>query len=386
MRARRFAVAAAGLVSAGALAVLALQGPPDDREVPTGAPQDIAEDILNQAAACLSSDTSALEEGAESCVIDPLQQAALLYGLGTARAAMDLVAADSRVGGCHFMAHALGHAAVSRYPLSEVAQYGFLHCDTGFYDGATMAIGDLYPDADEQTLVRHVNTLCEGDGTVPVPTSAVCVHGLGHLLVERYDRNFDASLRACDAVPDLAVWPEGPDARAFSWRASCVSGVIMEFRNNPTEAIPAARYPTELCRGLRSTSLDQCLNFTGIADIVQRDGNSREYLAWCLDQRELASSTECFSNVTLWGFFTQDTGPAFETCTGLARNKEDRVACAFGYAVGPYRSGLQWNPENSIEQGCQEFPQYCDDFQAISPALRARFDGSDDFRQGRTGV
>lgn len=379
MKAVRRVVAAALVATAVAIGALALQGPPDDVNVASGAPPELAAEILTAAQECLKNTSDTEGDGPEACVTDQLQQAALLYGIGTARAAMDILAKDPQVRGCHFMAHALGHVAVARYPLEEVATYGFLHCDSGFYDGAVMALGENFADNTEQELVDATTTLCVGDGTLSDHVTAVCHHGLGHILTERHSRDFDESVRACSILPDTAEWHDGPAARPFSWRASCLSGVIMEFRNNPQEVDSSLQHATELCRGFTGMDLDVCVEFTGITDIVSRDSDGGEYLRWCRDQEFLRGTSECYARTGQWAFFTQDAHVLLPLCVTLARSDDDQMACAYGYAEGAFRAGEAWEPETTVAEGCAKFPQYCELFRAATPALAARSDGSDDF-------
>lgn len=151
----------------------------------------------------------------------------------------------------------------------------------------------------------------------------------------------------------------------------------MEFRATPGEAVPGAVFSTEICRGLEGTSLDQCVEYTGVMDVSQRDGNVRAYLKWCSQDPDFAATDECFARAGVWAYLSGQADEVVPECMLLAGTVGRRESCAYGYATGPYAVGAEWTPGGQVDVGCSEFPEFCAEFTAVRPALDERFDGSD---------
>ena len=338
-----------------------------------GSVADVAARLLAGASPCLErTEDVPGTDGPEACLADELRAVAQARGLDVARQVMDEVAKDPQVGGCHFLSHAIGHVAAETLPLTEIAKSGFLHCYGGFYDGAVMALADMDAGVDDATFLRHTVTLCQGAGSVEPLTVAFCAHGAGHALVTRHGRDYAEALEACAQLDDTPL-----GVRGYSIRASCVGGAVMEFRAAPGEAVPGAVFSTEICRGLAGTSLDQCVEYTGVMDVSQRDGDVGAYLRWCATDPDFAATDECFARAGVWAYLSGQAEVGVPECMLLAGAVERRESCAYGYATGPYTVGAEWTPAGQVDSGCREFPEFCAEFTAIRPALDERFDGSD---------
>ncbi len=117
---------------------------------------------------------------------------------------------------CHPLAHAIGHAAVDKYPkISEAYKHGDAFCWSGYYHGVMEEISERIGI---ENLPKKLNEIC-----ADIPGKEVqsfdyynCVHGLGHgLMAVTQDQLFD-SLAYCDNLT------------GHYEKESCYGGVYME--------------------------------------------------------------------------------------------------------------------------------------------------------------
>jgi cytochrome c553 len=153
------------------------------------------------------------------------------YYEGPKRALADLAAAmrSNPVvdGGCHQIAHEIGHAAYARYhdDAAKALANGSMTCWSGYYHGV---IERAFGGVPRAKVAARARTLCAG---AELRTSTFllyqCVHGLGHGLMIYSRNDLPYSLRVCDRL--ATVWDQ----------SSCTGGVFMQnFLPGPMQLAP----------------------------------------------------------------------------------------------------------------------------------------------------
>ena len=130
-------------------------------------------------------------------------------------------------GGCHQIAHEIGHAAYIRFhhDAAQALAHGSMTCWSGYYHGVIeRAFGGL-PRSEVAAAARR---LCTGR-ELHASTFLLyqCVHGLGHGLMIYSLNDLPYSLRVCDQLQ--TAWD----------RSSCTGGVFMQnFLPGPMQMAP----------------------------------------------------------------------------------------------------------------------------------------------------
>jgi mono/diheme cytochrome c family protein len=130
-------------------------------------------------------------------------------------------------GGCHQIAHAIGHAAYARYhhDAAKALANGSMTCWSGYYHGV---IERAFGGVPRAKVVARARSLCAGQ-ELKSSTFLLyqCVHGLGHGLMIYSRNDLFFSLRVCDGL-------------ATAWdKSSCTGGVFMQnFLPGPMQVAP----------------------------------------------------------------------------------------------------------------------------------------------------
>jgi|GEM_PF-1596189 len=150
---------------------------------------------------------------------------------------------------CHPLAHAIGHAAVDKYPtVAEAFEHGNSFCWSGYYHGVMEQIMENMGES----FVSKIDTIC-----ADIPGKAQysfsyynCVHGMGHGLMDVEGDDLFKSLKMCDKL--TGAWED----------QSCYSGVFMQNVINDGLAFHSANlkpddtvYP---CNAVDTPYKDQC--------------------------------------------------------------------------------------------------------------------------------
>jgi hypothetical protein len=117
---------------------------------------------------------------------------------------------------CHPIAHAIGRAAVQKYPdVSSAYEHGDSYCWSGYYHGVLEAV---VANIGRENVPDELNTIC---ANIPGKDRYSfdyfnCVHGLGHGLMAFTNDELPDSLKLCDRL-------------SGNWEnRSCYGGVFME--------------------------------------------------------------------------------------------------------------------------------------------------------------
>lgn len=117
---------------------------------------------------------------------------------------------------CHPLAHAIGHAAVDKYPnVDDAYKHGSDFCWSGYYHGVMEEIMDRIG---KENLPAKLNSICSA---IPGKASYSfdyynCVHGMGHGLMDVAGDHLKDALKLCDNL--TGSWED----------QSCYSGVFMQ--------------------------------------------------------------------------------------------------------------------------------------------------------------
>lgn len=140
---------------------------------------------------------------------------------------------DSKTYDCHFIAHHIGRAEVSKNPqnwqvfLSNTPN----ECVGGFIHGAIEALQGTIPDyqLDEKAIPQLCSLALENEG------DRYCAHLMGHLLLVETLANIQNAVSICQKLPEKLIFP-------------CSTGVFMEniTRNNLGEHNLAGSLPYNL--------------------------------------------------------------------------------------------------------------------------------------------
>lgn len=116
---------------------------------------------------------------------------------------------------CHFISHAIGHAAFEENPNAYENLYGVDSemCRGGFYHGI---ISSYFLDIREsgKQFPSSFESIC--DDFINTPSYDRCLHGLGHGLVTYYPNKLETIIDLCDQLP-------------FYQNNLCLGGAMMEY-------------------------------------------------------------------------------------------------------------------------------------------------------------
>src|SRR5919201_6233022 len=211
-------------------------------------------------------------------------------------------------GGCHQIAHEIGHAGYIRYHdnAAQALAHGSMTCWSGYYHGV---IERAFGGVPRSKVAAIAGKLCTGrEITRTYFLLYQCVHGLGHGLMIYSLNDLPYSLRVCDSL-------------ATRWdQSSCTGGVFMQnFLPGPMQLTPTKwlkrsdlLYP---CDTVKSRDKLYCyLMITSrILPVVHYDW--RKAAAWC-NRAEKAWIATCFQSLgrDASGFSVQNPRRIVQIC------------------------------------------------------------------------
>jgi mono/diheme cytochrome c family protein len=233
---------------------------------------------------------------------------------------------DSTVnGGCHQIAHEIGHAAYVRYHdnAAQALAHGAMTCWSGYYHGVIeRAFGGLV----KAQVTAAARRLCAGR---ELRTSTFllyqCVHGLGHGLMIYSQNDLPYSLRVCDRL--RTAWD----------RSSCTGGVFMQnFLPGPMQIAPTRwvskkdlLYP---CDAVAARDKLYCYLMVTSRILPAVDYRWRTAAAWCR-RAERAWVVTCFQSYgrDASGFSNQNPPQIVKLCANAGAGAGERE-CIYGAA------------------------------------------------------
>jgi hypothetical protein len=226
-------------------------------------------------------------------------------------------------GGCHQIAHEIGHAAYARYhhDAAKALANGSMTCWSGYYHGV---IERAFGGVPRTKVAARARTLCAGQ---ELHTSTFllyqCVHGLGHGLMIYSRNDLPFSLRVCD---DLAT----------AWdRSSCTGGVFMQnFLPGPMQLAPTKwlskrnlLYP---CNAVAERDKLYCYLMVTSRILPEVDYRWPVAVRWCR-RAEQAWITTCFQSLgrDASGFTVQNPPKILAVCRQAGDMERE---CVYGAA------------------------------------------------------
>lgn len=135
--------------------------------------------------------------------------------------ALDLSIALAKLGAiddCHFISHAIGHAAYeeNRNIMQNLIGVDGSLCRGGYFHGILAA---YFHDVKENkgTFPDSYQTIC--DELIGTPSYQDCVHGLGHGFVHYFNDDLQSSVEKCHTM-------------SFYQNILCIKGVMMQYTDN----------------------------------------------------------------------------------------------------------------------------------------------------------
>jgi cytochrome c553 len=226
-------------------------------------------------------------------------------------------------GGCHQIAHEIGHAAFVRYHSNAAKALGdgSMTCWSGYYHGV---IERAFGGVPRQKVAETARRLCSGpDIRKTLFVAYQCVHGLGHGLMIYSANDLPFSLRVCDELETR--WDQ----------TSCTGGVFMQnFLPSPmmgmkTKWLKANDliYP---CNAVAERDKTYCYLMVTSRILPEVNYDWRQAVSWCR-RAEQAWVATCFQSLgrDASGQTHQATRPLLAICK-LAGAMERE--CVYGAA------------------------------------------------------
>jgi cytochrome c553 len=264
-------------------------------------------------------------EGDYACYKQALGNLAYYDGPKVALARFDALSqSDPAVGGgCHQIAHEIGHAALAHYHgnAAKALGDGSMSCWSGYYHGVIeRAFGGL----PRPKIAATARRLCSGaDIRKTLFVAYQCVHGLGHGLMIYSGNDLPFSLRVCNELQTR--WDQ----------SSCTGGVFMQnFLPSPmmgmkTKWLKANDliYP---CNAVAERDKTYCYLMVTSRILPQVNYDWRKAVRWC-HRSERAWLATCFQSLgrDASGQTQQATRPLLAICK-LAGAMEGE--CVYGAA------------------------------------------------------
>jgi mono/diheme cytochrome c family protein len=226
-------------------------------------------------------------------------------------------------GGCHQIAHEIGHAALAHYHgnAAKALGDGSMSCWSGYYHGV---IERAFGGVPRKKVAETARRLCSGsDIRKTLFVAYQCVHGLGHGLMIYSGNDLPFSLRTCNKLETR--WDQ----------SSCTGGVFMQnFLPSPmmgmkTKWLKANDliYP---CNVVAERDKTYCYLMVTSRILPQVNYDWRKAVQWC-HRSEPTWLATCFQSLgrDASGQTQQSTGPLLAICK-LAGAMEGE--CVYGAA------------------------------------------------------
>ena len=122
------------------------------------------------------------------------------------------------IGDCHFVSHAIGHAAFDKNPdvASNLTGMDGTMCRGGYFHGVLESYFHEVKESNESFSSNHT-TIC--NDLIGLSNYQDCIHGLGHGLVHYFGDDLRSAMESCHDM-------------SFYQNILCMKGVMMEYTDN----------------------------------------------------------------------------------------------------------------------------------------------------------
>ena len=201
---------------------------------------------------------------------------------------------------CHAITHNLGEIATHIYENYQTASSnGNKICVEGYYHGIMEAFQIYWSDQEFQNMLSF---LCE-KYTVGLDQDS-CTHGIGHMVMSRYDNDFQKSIAICQSIPGATLEP----GQIYRKQDSCITGVSMQWgilystgdAKTKAQMYPKKDSPIHICDSFPGDELNYQACYADITNVYYYEKNPTELTIKACLTLEGSKQIGCYQSLAMY--------------------------------------------------------------------------------------